>query len=199
MQDTAVGNMKEKIVQESIKLFLRKSFKGTSIQDITESVHISKGAFYWHFRSKNELLQMIVDEYETGYVDQFIKAVESVKGDFIKKFKFSHKFATEFAYRNRDRCVGFMTLAAELSGSGTAAERKIKAIYSKYRDCIQKLVDQGKAEKVVRKDVDSNIASHVINAIHNGMLLEWYMNRKEIDGRLLAKTYREVELRGILT
>ncbi len=44
--------MKERIVRESIKLFLRTSYKGTSIQNITDTLGITKGAFYWHFKSK---------------------------------------------------------------------------------------------------------------------------------------------------
>lgn len=199
MQDVTAGNVKERIVQESIKLFLRKSFRGTSIQDITASVRISKGAFYWHFKSKNELLQTIIEEYDRVYVEPFINAVNQVEGSFLKKYKYSHKYATEFAYKNRDLCVGFMTLAAELSGSNTAPEKRIKAIYTKYRNFFKDLIEQGKREKSVRQDVDTDMAAHFINAINNGMLLEWYMNRREIDGQLLAKTYREVTLQGILT
>ncbi len=40
MRDRGV---REKIVSESTKLFLQKSFKGTSIKDITDAAHISKG------------------------------------------------------------------------------------------------------------------------------------------------------------
>ncbi len=198
-QETATGNVKERIIQESIRLFLRKSFRGTSIQDITSSVNISKGAFYWHFKSKNELLQTIIEEYERVYIDPFIRQVSQVQAGFLKKYKYSHKVATEFAYKNRDLCVGFMTLAAELSGSNTAAEKKIKSIYTKYRGFFRDLIEQGKSEKAVREDVDADMAAHFINAINNGMLLEWYMNRREIDGQLLAKTYREVTLQGILS
>jgi hypothetical protein len=35
-------------------------------------------------------------------------------------------------------------------------------------------------------------------AINHGMLLEWYMNQNTIDAKLLAKTYREIILSGML-
>jgi AcrR family transcriptional regulator len=197
MAKTIEPHMREKIVQASIKLFLRKSFKGTSVEDITKSVNVSKGAFYWHFKSKGELLDTIVEEFQRIMVDPLIKDVDNSEGDFTKKYKYFHKWATDFAAENRDLCVGFMTLAAEFSGSGTGVERKIKAIYAKFRSFLKELVEQGKREGIMRKDLDSDIVAHALNAINNGMLLEWYMNSK-IDGGLLAKSYREITLRGIL-
>jgi AcrR family transcriptional regulator len=197
MQKTVEAPMKEKIVQASIKLFLRKSFKGTSVEDITKGVKVSKAAFYWHFKSKAELLDTIVEEYERIFVDPLLRDVGESQGDFTKKYKYFHKWATEFAAQNRDLCVGFVTLAAEFSGSGTAVERKIKAVYAKLRGFLRGLSEQGKREGVMRKDLDDDIVAHALNAINNGMLLEWYMNSK-IDGGLLAKSYREITLRGIL-
>jgi AcrR family transcriptional regulator len=38
--------MKEKIIQQSIQLFGEKGFKETSIQDIVDSLSVTKGTFY---------------------------------------------------------------------------------------------------------------------------------------------------------
>ena len=38
---------KERILGEGIKLFLQKGFRGTTIEDITDAVNITKGAFYY--------------------------------------------------------------------------------------------------------------------------------------------------------
>ncbi len=191
-------DMKDKLVQESIKLFVKKSYKGTSIQNITDRAGVSKGAFYWHFKSKEELLATILDEFERNNIDYLIKQVSSTEGDFVSRYKYFHKLSTEFAYRNRDLCVAFMSLSAEFSGSKTAPERKIKGIYQKYRAFLKDLIDEGKRDGSVRKELDSEMVAHSLNALNNGHLLEWYMNYADIDGVLLAKTYRDVTLHGIL-
>jgi AcrR family transcriptional regulator len=193
------ANMKEKLIDEGIKLFVRKSYKGTPIESITGKAGVSKGTFYWHFKSKEDLLVHILEQYEHGCIDWVISELSATEGDFHKKYKYFHKISTEFAYRNRDLCVVFTTLAAEFSGSKTSAERKIKAIYQKYRTFLRGLIDQGKREGCVRQDLDSEIAAHLLNAMNSGNLLEWYMNYDDIDGQLLAKTYRNVTLSGILT
>lgn len=189
---------KEKLLESGINLFMKKGFKGTTIEDITNASNISKGAFYWHFPSKNDLLGLIMKKYDQEFVDKIISTVDATNSSFQKKFQYYHKLATEFAFHNRNLCVGFVTLAAELTGSGVEAEQHVDAIYAKYRVFIKRLIEQGKKENVVRDDLDSDIGAHIILAINAGMLLEWYMNQAAIDGQLFAKTYRDITLLGIL-
>lgn len=51
---------KEKFLETAMKLFAKKGYHTTSIQDIVEAWGISKGAFYHHFSSKEELMLEIV-------------------------------------------------------------------------------------------------------------------------------------------
>jgi TetR/AcrR family transcriptional regulator, cholesterol catabolism regulator len=192
-------HMKDRMLEEGIRLFLQKGFRGTTVEDITDAVNITKGAFYWHFTSKNELLKSVIEQYEHLFVDEIIGAVSDLPGDFQRKFNYYHKYVTEFAFRNRNLCVGFMTLSAELAGSGVDIEGQIMTIYAKYRAFLKSLVEMGQKDGFVRSGLNSDIAAHAIIAINNGMLLEWYMNQTDIDSQLLAKTYREIILRGILT
>ncbi|MCM3116768.1 TetR/AcrR family transcriptional regulator [Neobacillus sp. MER 74] len=53
---------KEKvIIQSGMKLFAQKGFSSTSIQEIATESNISKGAFYLHFKSKDDLLLSILE------------------------------------------------------------------------------------------------------------------------------------------
>jgi len=199
MRDKSIS-IRDEIVKNSIGLFLRKGFKGTTIQEITDSVGVSKGAFYWYFNAKDELLNTIIEHYEHIFIDEIIKTVLEAEGSPLQKLRYAHKFATEFAYANRNLCVGFLTIAAEMVGSGTEAEAKIRNIYARYRSFYKTLLREGKAQGVIRADIDTDLISHVINAIHNGMLLEWYLYYEDgqVDARKFAIAYREIILEGIL-
>ncbi len=54
--------LKEKIIHESLKLFSLKGFLSTSIHDILEASNTSKGGFYNHFESKEELFFAVLKE-----------------------------------------------------------------------------------------------------------------------------------------
>jgi len=190
--------LKEEIIDKSIKLFLQKGYNATRVEDITDATCVSKAAFYLHFASKAQLLETIVERYEALFLDPIIKAVRESKGDFLRKMKYSHKWAADFAYHNKDLCVGFMTISAEMVGSGTKIETKIKAIKARYWAFMKELLELGRREGNIRDNLDIDVAAHVINAIHDAVLIEWYANSDEIDGAKLALAYRDITLNGIL-
>src|SRR5690606_15325971 len=51
--------MRGRIIKESIDLFDKKGFSKTSIQDIIDTIGVTKGTFYYYFKSKQELLMDI--------------------------------------------------------------------------------------------------------------------------------------------
>lgn len=50
---------KERIVDASIKLFIEKGYEQTTIQDILDALNLSKGGLYHHFKSKEEILEVV--------------------------------------------------------------------------------------------------------------------------------------------
>lgn len=55
----------DKILDTFLALILAKGFEGVSIQDVLQTLDISKGAFYYYFRSKQHLLQALIDRMIT--------------------------------------------------------------------------------------------------------------------------------------
>ncbi len=190
--------MRERIVEKGIHLFLRTSFKATSIQHITDSLGITKGAFYWHFKSKDELLLTVIDKYERDLLERLYAHMDAFEGDFTRKFREYHKFINEYAREHGELCVLFVTLSAEMAGSGTEAERKIKLVNKRYHTFIESLLTQGRDGGLLPRDYDVSLNAHIIAAIHSGILLEWHMNRREMDGPSMARTYRDIILYGMV-
>lgn len=52
-----------RILNQAKRLFLERGYHGTSIDDITEAAGLTKGALYWHFESKEDLLKRIIGEH----------------------------------------------------------------------------------------------------------------------------------------
>ncbi|MCZ0753972.1 TetR/AcrR family transcriptional regulator [Anoxybacillus sp. J5B_2022] len=65
---------KVKFLEKAMKLFAEKGYHATSIQDIVEAWGISKGAFYHHFSSKEELMFEIVKYHLEKLLTPFMDA-----------------------------------------------------------------------------------------------------------------------------
>ena len=187
-----------RILTQAMRIFLAKGYHGTSIEDITQAAKLTKGALYWHFRSKEDLLKKIVGEYENRFLDGMIKAVNEVEGDILAKIEKYFRYNAAFAYYNRELCVSFDKLAAELVGAHHGIESEFRRIYRKYQKFLSNLIVQGKKEKVFKREMDEDLSALVIIAFHVGVLLQWSMNKNEIDGEAYVNTFKKIMLHGMM-
>ncbi|MEH7238723.1 TetR/AcrR family transcriptional regulator [Bacillus sp. JJ1562] len=54
---------KQLIMDKALELFAKQGFEATSVQQITDQCGISKGAFYLSFKSKDELIIALIDQF----------------------------------------------------------------------------------------------------------------------------------------
>lgn len=57
-----MNKTKRKIFETSMKLFAEKGYDATSIEEITANVGVAKGTLYYHFSSKEEIFQFLIEE-----------------------------------------------------------------------------------------------------------------------------------------
>nr|WP_300340563.1 TetR/AcrR family transcriptional regulator [Fusobacterium sp.] len=75
---------KELIISSTKKMILEKGYRNTSVEDITNCAGISKGSFYTYFKSKNLVIDHILEEtinklkIETA-IDRRVSLVNNVK------------------------------------------------------------------------------------------------------------------------
>lgn len=53
---------RERIVEAADQLFYQHGFEKTSFADISEKVNISRGNFYHHFRTKDDILSAVIEK-----------------------------------------------------------------------------------------------------------------------------------------
>ena len=52
---------REEVIETAERLFYSRGYEKTSVQDILDEMHFSKGGFYHHFESKLQLLEAICE------------------------------------------------------------------------------------------------------------------------------------------
>ena len=73
-------NTKQKILEESMKLFSVSGFDTVSIRAIAEAVGVGNSALYKHFKSKKEILNEIVSYSVEYYGHDTTKTIEETAG-----------------------------------------------------------------------------------------------------------------------
>ncbi len=75
MEHVDNNESKNRILYASIKLFSEKGFDGTRVNEIAEEAKVNKALIYYYFKSKEEILDYLVDS--------FFESVTSIAMDFV--------------------------------------------------------------------------------------------------------------------
>ncbi len=188
---------KNRIIQAALELFVRQGYHGTSINDITQKVRVTKAAFYSHFDSKGQLLLRIISEYESRYIDQLIRAVADYVSDPVGKLHRAISFSADFAVKNPDLCLFLDHLTTELNADVDFLPA-LKRVHDKYRHFLKDIIAEGVQQGLINKEYDPELTALTFMAIHQGVLYQWSLHRCELNGRKYVKNYRKVIMDGLM-
>jgi AcrR family transcriptional regulator len=65
------GDTRARIQQVAVELFTEHGYEGTSLREIAERLDVTKAALYYHFKSKEDIVRSLVEDY-FGQIDALI-------------------------------------------------------------------------------------------------------------------------------
>lgn len=92
---------RDEFLSAALRVFARRGYRQASVGEIAEEAGYSKGALYWHFSSKEELLNALLDErIDTPMRERFAVLASAPPERDMSKLA-SHAFADQLE-RERD-------------------------------------------------------------------------------------------------
>ncbi|MEI7902687.1 MAG: TetR family transcriptional regulator [bacterium] len=68
---------RQKILKAALDLFTEKGYERTTFEDVAERIQLTKGAVYWHFKSKPDLFAELVADMTAKHNDQVTRVLPS--------------------------------------------------------------------------------------------------------------------------
>ena len=75
------------IVATARELFQKKDYESTTMQDIMNALEIAKGTIYHYFKSKEELLEAVVEDTVEEYIAGMEKVLNETEGNGLEKMQ----------------------------------------------------------------------------------------------------------------
>jgi AcrR family transcriptional regulator len=142
--------------------FNRKGFKGTSLNEISEHLHVSKGAFYYHIRNKEDLLYQCY-KYSLDITSGIQAQVAELEGSGIEKL--DHVCRRIFMVQNSD--VGPLVRYSTLTALSEAHRVEVIQLIRRYNQNFGDVIAAGVADGSIRginNIVTRNLVAGAINA-----------------------------------
>lgn len=187
---------KAHILATALAVFAEKGFAKASMNDIVRASGLSKGGVYWHFKSKDDLITAIFDQF---FVEQLALLDEVLVGEGTAVAKLTQlasftgagveALATQFPTP-----LEFYALAAREDGLRTL----LKEQFANYQQKVTDLVEEGMANGEFRQ-VDSASVAKTVIALFEGVLLLWAVAPEMVDLSVQVETAVQLLLQGLQT
>lgn len=185
--------MKQKITENSILLFEKKGFSETSIQDIVDSLGVTKGTFYYYFSSKEELLMDI----HLQYIDEILNIQNDILDDPIKNnktklFDIVYMLISHIKSKRSSAKIFFREMQ-------NLSEERLTDVIPKrdqFRLNIEKVVREGIEKGEFRPELNASIITFGILGIANWSY-NWFNPDGEMTDREVSEIFVDMILKGI--
>lgn len=185
------------IIEKATELFTRCGYNHTSLNQILAATGLAKGGFYFHFKSKEELGEAVIKTLDEVWFQELLPDFRHCKN---AREKLKRLFAApgDCSYRRSARpAILLLNLATEMVEVNEKFSNMLQEIFLRWRNMLETIIDEGKREKLFKKDVDSKAVAAIILSNILGANLLALLNRNLNLYRIQLRTFNTVLFDGI--
>ncbi|MFG6148791.1 TetR/AcrR family transcriptional regulator [Halobacillus sp. B23F22_1] len=186
-------NLRDRIIEQSLGLFDRYGYHGVTVKQIVEASETSKGGFYHHFQSKDELLFVIHDAFIT-YVSKEARRADKTHTSPIDKIQeITRVFVKVFDLYKPHLSVFYQ----ESKYLKPEYEKLIKQKRDEFKNLILQVIIEGQQSGHFRKELPPSLVSMAILGMVNWMY-KWYRRDGEYSIDEIADVFIDLILHSLL-
>lgn len=183
---------RRRILDAALEVFAERGYHDAIVDDIVRASQTSKGAFYFHFPSKEDIYLKLIDELTAQLARRVEAAIEREHG---AESKVDAALATVFDAFASHRQLARLLLV-DVVGLGRAFDRKLLDARGRMAAVIQRYLDLAVAEGAI-PPLDAEIAAHAWLGAINEVVLCWlHTGRDDVLDRA-RPSLRQLLLRSI--
>jgi TetR/AcrR family acrAB operon transcriptional repressor len=188
---------KNKILKSALKVFLKNGYSKTSLADIAENAGYTRGAVYWHFKDKSEILEKINSKFFSRFS---YKQSEILETSLNPMNKINEMININFPllYNNKEfrDFIELTWFKTEIDQHEGLLQGKM-AITKTFNDTITILFQEASNEGALKKEVDPEIAALSVTSLINGIYRGYFVIPDKLQSEKTSKTIIENYLNQI--
>jgi len=173
----------------AIDCFARHGYQGTSIDRIAREFGVTKGALYYHFRDKEDLLFAAVTERVGEFERKVLRDAEPARDALTTLRRVVDSCFFHATVSNHRRFI--ITLMVEALDTNPRLSEEFRRILRGMRSYLAEVVRRGQREGTIRADVDARAAAAMIAGGIMGAEIQHYQDPEQIDLRAVLDTLVE--------
>jgi AcrR family transcriptional regulator len=189
-RDEKKAQTRERLIDAASKVFARKGFAATSVDEVAEEAGVTKGAVYSNFDSKEHLVRAVLDErLERQFRDipEAVERHESIEEDAARASK---EFGTVLE-RERDAVLLGLEFAIYAVRNPDFYDDFV-AYHRAAQHDIARIIEDRLQAGGDKLQVPAEQLASLFNAIGNGVALERMMDPGSVSDEMLGLVFAAV-------
>jgi len=155
---------KQKLQEIALQLFHQKGYEKTSVELIVKKSGVSKGAFYHHFKSKDEILESLAEQYAKNMAQAAQAVAEQKNLGAVAKLNLALSKDQQYKFINLGQLLQIHCIIKQ--NRDQIFENKLieKGLVIAGKPFV-KIIKQGVAEKVFNTQYPEEIVELIIRTI----------------------------------
>jgi AcrR family transcriptional regulator len=177
-------NRSQDVLEAAVRVFHKKGYASSSIQDIADEVGVLKGSLYHYIDSKEDLLARIFED-SAGHFTAMLEEASGLDERPVERLR-SFAYACSLWYlQNIERMAIYVTEWKHLTGK---RRKEVMLIREDYERRLTNLIGEVVAAGEATPELDVNFATYFIFGALNG-LPAWYRRRGPDPAERIAAAY----------
>ena len=186
-----MNKTKRRIFQTAVKLFAEKGFDNTGIEEITAVAGVAKGSLYYHFETKEDLFDLLLEE-GSKLLNNSIEIKFRKCNNALDKLKAIIMVQIKALVYYED----FVTVVINNILGDTPRTKKCQQAFNTYLEEIKKVIQEGIKEGIFYDGDVEGIAIGIFGVSFSSLLYRM-KKKEELKPEQIYKSYIEIVIRGI--
>jgi TetR/AcrR family transcriptional repressor of nem operon len=158
------------ILQKAFELIYKNGYRTTSVDDIIATTQVTKGAFFYHFKNKDEMgLAMINEIVYPGMHKAMTEPLANCQDPINELYKMMHALLLEDPFFVVKYGCPAINLIEEMANYNPAFNSQLMHLSDKWQRAIIKCLDNGKTSGKIRPEINSKQVANFIIAGYGGI------------------------------
>lgn len=144
------------ILQKSFDLIYAKGYQNTSIDDIIATTKVTKGAFYYHFKNKDEMGVAIINELmKPALIEGFVTPLQNTSNPLQTIYDLIYHLLMKDEFLKVEYGCPAANFTQEMTPWNVDFSMAIKSITEQWNKLMISAIEKGKKEGLVNKSVNA--------------------------------------------
>ena len=188
----------EALLGAALNLFITQGYHATTVEEIAQSAGLTKGAVYFYFKSKANVLKALLDRTEELTVEPTLAAMDAAGADPRSRLNAFIRTQSVIGAEKTEYMLLAILMSAEFNGSGDEIEARLQDLMARMENALRETVKVGQASGTFRTEIGADELASVIMATNKGCYVEWYMRGKDLKGHDFARAFRDFVIDGMV-